>query len=129
MKSVLLVKLADGNELIGELVEDIKSHITLFKPLQIHYRYFMGSVPHVSFSRFMMFTAEPLIVIDTRHVMTLATARKAFVDYYLDSVDDYFGGVEQAIDNELISALSSTQKEQQMKKILESMPTDKAVVN
>ncbi len=129
MKNVLLIKLADGNELIGDLVEDQKTHITLLKPLQIHYRYFMGGIPNVSFSRFMMFTADPVIVLDTRHVIAVASARKAFVDYYIDSVDDYFGGVEQAIDNELVTALSSSQKEQQMKKILELMPTDKAVVN
>lgn len=129
MRPILLVKLADGTELIGELVEDLKTHIRLLKVLQIHYRYYMGGIPHVSFSRFMMFTADPVIVFDTRHLITVSPARKAFVDYYLDSVEDYFGGTEQLIDNELITALSSSQKEQQMRKILETMPTDKASVN
>jgi len=129
MRPILLVKLADGTELIGELIEDLKTHIRLFKSLQIHYRYFMGGIPHVSFSRYMMFTADPAIVIDTRHVIAVAPARKAFVDYYLDSVEDYFGGTEQMIDNELTTALSSSQKDEQMRKILETMPTDKASVN
>ena len=129
MNNVLLVKLADGNELIGELLEDQKTHIRLMKPLQIHYRYYMGGIPHVSFSRFMMFTAEPSVVIDTRHVMTIAMARRAFVDYYLDNVEDYFSGSENIVDNELTSALSKSQKEQQMKQILESMQTDKATLN
>ncbi len=129
MRPILLVKLADGTELIGDIIEDSKTHIRLLKPLQIHYRYFMGGIPHVSFSRYMMFTAEPFIVIDTRHIMAIAPARKAFVDYYNESVDDYFGGIEQLIDNELITALSSSQKDEQMKKILETMPIDKASVN
>lgn len=129
MNSIILVKLADGNELIGELLEDQKTHIRLMKALQIHYRYYMGGIPHISFSRYMMFTAEPHVVIDTRHVMTIALARKAFVDYYIDNVEDYFSGSEDIVDNELTSALSTSQKEQQMKKILESMPTDKATLN
>lgn len=129
MINVLLVKLADGNELIGEIVEDIHTHILVRKPLQIHYRYFMGSVPHISFSRFMMFTAEHIVTLDARHILAVSLPRKAFIDFYQDNVEDYFGGIEQSIDNELIAALSTSQKDEQMKKLLESMPTDKAVIN
>jgi len=127
MKNILLIKLSDGHELVGELVKDTATHVTIHKPLQINYRYFMSSVPHVSFARFMMFTLEQTIVLDTRHVLTMSIPRKTFVDYYLDNVDDFFGKIQQTIDEELIAVLSSSQKDLQMKKILELLPTDKVM--
>ena len=128
MNRVLLIKLAEGTEIVGELIEDAKTTITISRPLQIHYRYFVGGTPSVSFSRYMMFTSEPIVVIDTRHVISLALARAAFAEYYGNCVEDYFGKVEDLVDQELRSAIS-TEKEDRLKKMLEMMSVDNATVN
>ena len=129
MNNILLVKLADGMEIIGELMEDNKERMVIGRPLQINYRYFVGGTPSVSFSRYMMFTAEPIVVIDTRHVIAIAPARVAFANFYLDNISDYFGEIEKLVDDELTAALSKSRKDDQMKKLLEMMSTDNATVN
>ena len=129
MNKFILVKLTDGTEVVGELINDTKDLITIKKPLQIHYRYFMGGMPSVSFSRYMMFSSDPMITFDTRHIMALSPARQAFAEFYEENVNDYFGSQEQSVDKELREAMTSTQKDDRLKKILEMMPTDNATVN
>jgi hypothetical protein len=127
--TITLIKLSDGTEVIGNVVQDDLRSIIVKKPLLIHYRYFIGGVPSVSFSRYMMFAASTHINLYHSHVIAKVEARKAFADYYMDSVEDYYGNLESTVDEELKSALSTTEKEQDLKKLLDMMPIDKATVN
>lgn len=127
--TISLVKLSDGTEIIGNVTWDDSMHLVLTKPLNIHYKYFFGGVPSVSFSRYMMFASSENITIKQSHVMVVTEARKAFADFYEDSVEDYYGKLQESVDSELISALSTVEKDQALKKILEMMPVDKVTAN
>ena len=127
--TITLVKLSDGTEVIGEVLQKNDSFIFVEKPLLIHYKFFLGGVPSVSFSRYMMFAALTCIEISRDHVIAQVSARQAFADYYRDNVEDYYGNLESTVDEELKSALSTTEKEQALKKLLDMMPVDKATVN
>lgn len=127
--SITLIKLLDGSEIIGTVVQNTSSYIVIDKPLMLHYRFYVGGVPTVSFSRFMMFATSGSFTIQQTQVITLATARKAFADYYLECVEEYYSSIEESIDAELRSLLSPTEKEQAFKRILEMMPVDKVQKN
>ena len=121
--------MSDGTEVIGDVVQGDPRYVVVKKPLLIHYRYFIGGVPSVSFSRYMMFAGSTYINLYSSHIIATVQARKAFADYYTDSVEDYYGNLESTVDEELKSALSTTEKEQDLKKLLDMMPIDKATVN
>jgi hypothetical protein len=127
--TITLIKLSDGTEVIGDVVQGDPRYVVVKKPLLIHYRYFIGGVPSVSFSRYMMFAGSTYINLYSSHIIATVQARKAFADYYTDSVEDYYGNLESTVDEELKSALSTTEKEQDLKKLLDMMPIDKATVN
>lgn len=131
--NIQLIRLADGIEIIGDVVESNSEYLLVNKPLIVHYRYYVGGLPSVYFSRFMMFSVtEEAVMFQHRQVTAIAKARQAAVDFYSHSVEDYYSSVEKAVDTELTSAITpsvSTNKEQALKKLLEAMPIDKAVVN
>ena len=127
--TITLIKLSDGTEVIGDVVQDDQRSIVVKKPLLIHYRYFVGGVPSVSFSRYMMFAASTHVNLNRSHVIAKVEAREAFADYYTDNVEDYYSNLESTVDEELKSALSTTEKEQALKRLLDMMPTDKATAN
>ena len=127
--TITLIKLSDGTEVIGDVVQDDQRCVVVKKPLLIHYRYFIGGVPSVSFSRYMMFAVSTHISLNRSHIIATVQAREAFANYYIDSVEDYYGNLESTVDEELKSALSTTEKEQALKKLLDMMPVDKAIAN
>lgn len=127
--SVCLIKLSDGTEIVGDVKECIQQFTIIEKPLMLHYRFYLGGVPSVSFSRYMLFASSNTITIQNSQMIAKTEARKAFADYYQDCVDDYYGDLVSSIDEELKSLLTSTEKEQALKKLLEMMPTDKAQMN
>lgn len=56
---VVVGKLVDGTEIIGELTGETENGFQIANPLQIIYKYTMSStVPVVSFARFMMFADQ-----------------------------------------------------------------------
>jgi hypothetical protein len=127
--SISLIKLSDGTEIIGKVINSDCNQLCVSKPLNIHYKYFFGGVPSVSFSRYMMFASQEDVCVKQSHVMVIAEARKAFADFYEDSVEDYYGKLQASVDEELVSALSTAEKDQMLKKLLEMMPIDKNTAN
>jgi hypothetical protein len=128
---ITIIKLSNGIEIVGKLVDSYKDVISIEKPLQINYRYFLGATPSVSFVRYVMFSKTNTIAFNRRDIINETEARTSFADYYTSVVDYYFDELEKQIDAEFESLIDSesTNKEQQMKRILEMMPTDDTPVN
>jgi hypothetical protein len=128
---ITLIKLHNGIEIVGKLVDSYKDNISLEKPLQINYRYFIGATPSVSFVRYVMFSKSDVIMFNRSDIINTVDARDSFANYYHTVVDYYFDELEKQIDAEFESLIDSesTNKEQQMKRILEMMPTDDTPVN
>jgi len=128
---ITLIKLNNGIEIVGKLVDSYKDVISLEKPLQINYRYFIGATPSVSFVRYVMFSKSDVIMFNRSDIINTVDARDSFANYYYTVVDYYFDELEKQIDAEFESLIDSesTNKEQQMKRILEMMPTDDTPVN
>ena len=128
---ITIIKLNNGIEIVGKLVDSYKDIISIEKPLQINYRYFIGATPSVSFVRYVMFSKSDIIMFNRSDIINTVDARDSFANYYHTVVDYYFDELEKQIDAEFESLIDSesTNKEQQMKRILEMMPTDDTPVN
>lgn len=56
---IVVGKLVDGTEIVGEAISETDDVIEIANPLQIIYKYTMNSImPAVSFARFMMFADQ-----------------------------------------------------------------------
>lgn len=128
---IKIIKLISGAEIVGVVSQASPSEITVDNPLQINYRYFMGSTPTASFIRYCIFGEETSTQILRNHIISQHTVRESFRKVYETNVTYYYGEHQQMIDSELES-LNSEQlpaQDEQMKKLLEMMPVDGAPVN
>lgn len=128
---IKIIKLISGAEIVGVVSQASPSEITVDNPLQINYRYFMGSTPTASFIRYCIFGEETSTQILRNHIISQHTVRESFRKVYETNVTYYYGEHQQMIDSELES-LNSEQlpaQDERMKKLLEMMPVDGAPVN
>jgi len=125
----IILKLSNGTEVVGDLLNKNGHSFTISKPLQINYRYYQGSVPSISFVRYIMFSDSENVTFNFDDVMHNVTAREAFARYYTTVVDNYYGELEKVVDKEFDSAAPITNKDQLLTAILDQMSIDEATVN
>ena len=128
---IKILKLVKGKEIVGDVTHTTLTEVIIEKPLQINYRYFMGSTPTASFVRYCMFGEETYANIVHNHIVTHHTARDSFCKVYHDNAEHYYGQHQQMIDQELENSTheQSSAPEEQLKKLLEMMPIEGAQVN
>lgn len=124
-----ILKLTNGVEVVGNVEVETDSEVVLHKPLQINYRYVFGSIPSVSFARYIMFAEHQSVYFQKQHILQQVNVREAFANYYLDIVDEHYDDLEKRVDAEFESSLANPTQEQYMKELLEMMPVDEATVN
>lgn len=123
---ITILKLNSGIEVVGKQEVENNESIILSKPLQINYRYYQGSMPSVSFVRYIMFAQSEDIIFNKRDVINRVVARLSFANYYENVVDQYYSTLEKVIDRELAV---ETDTPSPYEHILESMSIEDATVN
>lgn len=85
---IVIVKLKNGTELVGDLVAVYPTQIELTAPLMINYQVLPGyKFPIVSFKQFIMFAEDGTRVpLEKRDIATLVPARKSFASFYMSSL-------------------------------------------
>jgi len=128
---IKIIKLISGNEIVGVVSETSTGQITVDNPLQINYRYYMGSTPTASFIRYCLFGEDTTAQILREHIISQHSVRDSFRKVYDSNVKYYYGEHQQMIDGELesLSAAQESAQDEQLKKLLEMMPVDGAPVN
>lgn len=128
---VVLLKLINNIEVVGEVEVETSNMIVLKNPLQINYRYYIGSMPSVSFVKYSMFADSDTATFQHSHVISKHQAREAFVKFYYHSVQNY--SVTQNVDDELKSIVEKEQaednKQEFFKNVLENMSVEDLVKN
>jgi hypothetical protein len=100
-----LIKLQNGQEVIGNVKEELKTKITLEDPLQINYRLVATQpMPTVSVSRYMPFSAEHIFTFDKKDLLHIAQPRPAMADYYKHALYNYQEVVDESVEQELLAA-------------------------
>lgn len=121
-----ILKLSNGLEIVGTVELNNDYGIVVDRPLQINYRYFQGSIPSVSFVRYIMFAETQTYSFKQQDVINVVNAREAFANYYNNVVDQYYSELEKVIDKEL-SSISKTDNLHES--ILEMMSVEGATMN
>ena len=128
---VVLLKLINNIEVVGEVEAETSDLVILKNPLQINYRYYIGSMPSVSFVKYSMFADSDTASFKRDHIITNHRAREAFVEFYYHSVGDYSS--TNNVDNELKNIVEREQAEDNksefFKNVLENMSVDDLVKN
>lgn len=80
---IVVGKLVDGTEIIGDMVGETENGFQIANPLQIVYKYATNSVmPSVSFARFMMFADQQEFDFQKVDFMVVAQAVPEMVGIY-----------------------------------------------
>jgi len=124
--SVSLIKLKNGTEIIGQIVQ-LNEKVILEDPMQIHYKYAEAtSLPVVSFSRYCPFSIENIFQFDMTDVLHLTPIKKSVEDYYLHAITNYKNTSEKYIDEEFSNAIDpkSSLENEMFRKYLQKVKID-----
>jgi len=125
---IKLVKLTNGTEIIGKVVHQSKSGITLEDPIQINYRNTNFAMPSVSAMRYLQFANTRVVHFEPKdflHIVGIIVGMERFYKY---SLSNFVKNVDRAIDEELGSEAydepTDGDKSKQYKAFLERITTD-----
>lgn len=105
-KKYAVLKLISGAEVLGEVVAETATNVSLLNPLQAFYTTSNYGVPSVTVHRFCPFAKEDEFVFCWDHVMTYNELNESSVQYYKDAVksirtdrddNDKMAGLEEVL--------------------------------
>lgn len=100
-----LLKLYNGQEVIGSITEDLKTKVSIEDPLQINYRLVSTQpMPTVSISRYMPFAANKVFTFDKKDLLHLVEPKPAMVEYYNHALNNYRRVIDKNVEEELVEA-------------------------
>lgn len=100
-----LIKLCNGQEVIGSIKEDFDDRVSLEDPLQINYRLVATQpMPTVSVSRYMPFAINQVFTFDKKDLLHIVEPKPAMVDYYKHALNNYKHVIDKNVEEELIGA-------------------------
>lgn len=100
-----ILKLRNGQEVIGSVTQQHDEHITVQDPLVINYRFVAGQpMPTISLSRYMPFSLAPSFEFFMEDIMHAVPPSDAFAAYYDNSIQYCREIVDKSVDDELSSA-------------------------
>ena len=133
--ALALLKLNNGTELIGDVVEYDESFMQVRDPLQINYKFLsFQPMPTISVSRYMPFAEEALFVFEMQEIMHTVQPKQVVVDYYHYALKNYQDNIDPLVETEL-SAISEhkpkikTPSDDVYKTILERAENDGGPLN
>lgn len=81
--TIVIGKLIDSTEMIGEIVEETEHQVTISRPLSIIYKHSLESdVPKVSFVKYMTFVDVTDITLNKTDFIVCAEASEYIIDVY-----------------------------------------------
>lgn len=129
--NIKLVKLANGTELLGKVVHQSKSGVTLEDPIQINYRNINSVMPLVSVSRYLQFADTRTIHFEPKDYLHIVGIVKGMERFYTYSLTNFQKVVDKLVDRELANAVSDEElvsgevdKNELYKALLEKITSD-----
>ena len=128
--SLVLLKLQNGTELLGDVVSFDDTQVQVRDPLQINYKFLsFQPMPAMSVSRYMPFANDSLFVFDTNDVLHVVEPKPIVVEYYNYALKNYQENIDPMVEMELSGAAerpikSKSTKDDFYKAILERAEND-----
>ena len=110
---ILILKLIDGTEVIGTLVDDNAKVITLANPAQINYKNIESSVPSVSLTRYMQFSKTKQHTFERSKIFSVAEPIKGMCAYYQMAIEHFENEIDDIVHRELERVVKSESEETQ----------------
>lgn len=108
-----LIKLQNGQELIGNVKEEKETTVILEDPLQINYRLVATQpMPTVSVSRYMPFSSEKVFAFDKKDLLHVSEPKLAMAEYYKHALNNYKMIIDKNVEDELRYATKSPDDEE-----------------
>ena len=100
-----LIKLKNGTEVIGNVIENLGGAVIVEDPLQINYRLTATQpILMVSISRYLPFSIETTHTFDILDVMHVTTPKQSMAEYYKHALMEYKEAIDKNVDEELREA-------------------------
>lgn len=108
---VKILKLSNGEEIVGELVSCKGNEVSLKNPMTIVYKYHpFSSFPYVKLVKYMIFSKDEIYTFDNWYIKHITDARESFSQYY-NHVIQMNSDAPQSIDEELKNAVQSSKSD------------------
>lgn len=102
---VNLIKLTNGTEIVGKIVNETESSIKVNNPLQInYYQTPKQTMPMVALQRYMPFSAEEETTFKKEHVMAVTVPVKGMDEYYSKMLHNIKLNIDPSITADLQTA-------------------------
>jgi len=102
---VSILKLVNGTEVIGNILEENKQALVIDNPLQINYvAKSPASPPVISLQRYIPFSNKTIITFKTEHIINKVEPLSNMISYYNSSLKGIQEHIDSAIDQELANA-------------------------
>lgn len=109
--ALALLKLHNGTELLGDVVECDDHKMQVRDPLQINYKFLtFQPMPAISISRYMPFAEDTLFAFCLDDVLHAVVPKQAVVDYYHYALRNYQENIDPMVESELVTASERTVK-------------------
>lgn len=100
-----LLKLKNGIEVIGNVIENLGGSIIVEDPLQINYRLTSTQpMPTISISRYMPFAIDTAYTFDAADIMHVTKPKESMAAYYKHALYNYQNEIDEHVDSELREA-------------------------
>lgn len=129
-----LIKLTNGTELIGEIINQNEQFVTLKDPLQINYKQRMDMAPPtVYLHRFNPFSNASEHTFRDEHVLTYSSPLPGLIQYYTATLGTIKSSVDEHINNELKDAAATYSDEEsesdEVKRAMMELAISKPLLN
>lgn len=109
---ISIVRLSDGTELVGDVVDVNSESIVIVDPLQINYKItILQPAPSMGLSRFMPFSGNFKFEIPVNSITTMMKARESMATYYKHALETYITDLDAHIDDELVRSAMPEQQD------------------
>jgi GrpB-like predicted nucleotidyltransferase (UPF0157 family) len=103
---VNLIKLTNGVEILGRIINDSDKSIKVNNPLQVNYYLTKQSqtMPSVALQRYLPFSSEEDIEFKKEHIMNISIPIRGMDEYYSQILHNIKLNIDPNIVNDLLSA-------------------------
>jgi len=129
---ISLIKLTNGTEIIGDIINQENETVTVRDPLQINYRQRMDMAPPTVFlHRFIPFAMNTDHTIRDDHVLSYSVPLPGLVVYYAATLNAIKTSVDTSVDNELQEAAKfyNEDEEEEVKRAMFEKASRKPILN
>ena len=110
---MLLIKLYNGTEVLGEIIECDDEVMRIQDPFQVNYKHLsFQPMPAMSISRYMPFAGDNVFTFDTGDIMHIMPPKQAVIDYYEYALRNFQENIDPIVESELQSVVDRPAKVQ-----------------